>query len=158
MLDSDLAELYKVDVRALNQAVKRNRSRFPPDFMFQLNAREAAGLRSQSVIANRRGGRRTAPFVFTEQGVAMLSSVLRSHRAIAVNIQIMRAFVELRRGIISHRDLTQKLQALERKYDGQFAVVFEALRQLTMPAKVVPRRIGFLEGRVVRQGGTNRRR
>jgi ORF6N domain-containing protein len=148
MLDSDLAALYGVDVKALNQAVKRNRSRFPPDFMFQMNSREAAFLRSQFVTTNNgRGGRRTAPYLFTEQGIAMLSSVLRSSRAIRVNIQIMRAFVALRRALIAHQDLARKLEGLERKYDGQFTTVFEAIRQLALPPDPPRRRIGYSESR-----------
>jgi hypothetical protein len=144
MIDEDLAALYGVSVRELNQAVKRNRARFPADFMFRLNRREADGLRSQFVISKRgRGGRRTRPFAFTEQGVAMLSSVLRSARAVRVNIEIMRTFVTLRRALISHGDLARKLDALERKYDGQFQVVFTALRELTNPRVKPMRAIGF---------------
>jgi hypothetical protein len=126
IIDTDLAALYQVPVKALNQAVARNRERFPPDFMFRLTRAEAAGLRSQIVTAKRgRGGRRTTPYAFTEQGVAMLSSVLRSSRAIRVNVEIMRAFVRLRRALAAHEELARKLSALERKYDGQFSVVFE---------------------------------
>jgi hypothetical protein len=145
MLDADLARLYGVDVRALNQAVKRNRDRFPSDFMFQLDATEAPLLRSQSVILRSRHGthRKFRPYAFTEQGVAMLSSVLRSPRAIAVNIEIMRAFVQLRRMLDSNADLARKLSALERKYDGQFKVVFEAIRQLMAPPAMSGRAIGF---------------
>jgi len=143
LLDADLAGLYGVGTKVLNQAVRRNRARFPPDFMFQLTAEEAGGLRSQSVTANRRGGRRTAPYAFTEQGVAMLSSVLRSPRAIAVNIEVMRAFVHLRRVLESHADLARKLDALEKKYDGQFRSVFEAIRALMTPPRLAARRIGF---------------
>jgi hypothetical protein len=120
LLDADLAALYGVTTKALNQAVRRNRARFPPDFMFQLAAREAAILRSQSVTSNGHGGRRHRPYAFTEQGVAMLSSVLRSARAIAVNVEIMRAFVRLRQLAESQRELVQKLDALEKKYDAQF--------------------------------------
>jgi hypothetical protein len=144
MLDSDLAALYRVDVKALNQAVKRNRQRFPRDFMFQLNSEEAASLRSQIVTANPvRGGRRTAPYAFTEQGVAMLSSVLRSQRAVRVNIEIMRAFVRLRRMLGANEELARKLDALEQKYDGQFRVVFEAIRELMTPLQPPRRSIGF---------------
>jgi hypothetical protein len=156
LLDSDLAMLYGVDVKVLNQAVKRNRSRFPADFMFQLDQREAARLRSQFVTAKKgRGGRRTLPYAFTEQGVAMLSSVLRSERAIAVNVEIMRTFVRLRRHAISHQDLARKIEALERKYDGQFSVVFAALRELTGPAVRPRRAIGFLPP-PTRQSGRGR--
>jgi hypothetical protein len=145
MIDSDLAGLYHVDVKALNQAVKRNRGRFPADFMFQLDSREAAALRSQIVTAKGgRGGRRTRPYAFTEQGVAMLSSVLRSRRAIRVNIEIMRAFVQLRRALAAHRELAMKIDALEQKYDETFREVFEAIRVLMGPPQLPPRRrIGF---------------
>lgn len=146
LLDADLAGLYEVDTRALNQAIRRNRDRFPPDFMFQLTAREAAALRSQIVISNARGGRRTRPYAFTEQGIAMLSSVLRSPRAIAVNVTIMRAFVRLRRLSESYTDLARKLDVLERKYDSQFHVVFEAIRTLMAPAVPARSRIGFRSG------------
>jgi hypothetical protein len=144
MLDEDLAALYRVDVKALNQAVKRNRDRFPSDFMFRLTARETASLRSQSVTSKTgRGGRRTTPYAFTEQGVAMLSSVLRSVVAIRVNIEIMRAFVRLRRVLESHGNLGNKLDALEEKYDEQFTVVFAAIRKLMMPPTSTRMRIGF---------------
>ncbi len=127
MLDSTLAELYEVDLKALNQAVKRNLSRFPADFMFQLNAEEAGSLRSQFVTLKGRRGthRKYLPYVFTEQGVAMLSSVLRSERAIRVNIDIMRAFVSLRGLLASNNELAGKLAGLERKYDSQFKVVLQ---------------------------------
>ena len=144
MLDEDLAALYGVNVKALNQAVKRNRERFPADFMFRLTAREARSLRSQIVTSNvGRGGRRTAPYAFTELAVAMLSSVLRSALAIAVNIQIMRAFVVLRRVLESQGDLADRIDALQVKYDQKFAVVFEAIRQLMVPSRSMRRRIGF---------------
>ena len=144
MLDTDLAALYHVDVKVLNQAVKRNRDRFPADFMFRLTDREARTLRSQIVTAKiRRGGRRTAPYAFTEQGVAMLSSVLRSQRAVYVNIAIMRAFVRLRQVLASHSHLAKKLDELEEKYDTQFTVVFEAIRELMTPRSFAKRRIGF---------------
>jgi hypothetical protein len=140
MLDSDLAELYQTETRALVQAVKRNRARFPSDFMFQLTETEARVLRSQFVMSKMvgsvrdgRGGRRYLPYVFTEQGVAMLSSVLNSERAIAVNITIVRTFVRLRHLLATHKDLAAKLEAMEKKYSKQFKVVFEILRQLTEP-------------------------
>jgi len=133
MLDHDLADLYRVDVRALNQAVARNADRFPPDFMFQLTRAEAARVTPQTVSSPGRGGRRYLPFAFTEEGVAMLSSVLRSDRAVRVNVEIMRAFVRMRRMVIDHKDLSQRLDALEAKYDDQFKVVFEAIRQLMDP-------------------------
>jgi hypothetical protein len=144
MLDSDLAELYEVETRTLIQAVKRNINRFPSDFMFQLNYQEIAGLRSQFVTSKTgRGGRRYMPYVFTEQGVAMLSSVLNSDRAIEVNIHIMRAFVKLRELIASHKDLARKLNEMEKKYDVQFKVVFDAIRQLMSPPVPKKRKIGF---------------
>ena len=144
MLDSELAALYEVPVKALNQAVKRNLDRFPEDFMFRLNQEEATSLRSQSVTSKAgRGGRRTEPYAFTEQGVAMLSSVLRSPRAVHVNIEIMRAFVRLRQMLQQNTELARKLAALERKYDGQFKMVFEAIRDLMTPAPKEKPRIGF---------------
>jgi hypothetical protein len=141
MLDADLATLYGVETRALVQAVKRNLSRFPDDFMFQLSPDEAANLRSQSVISSW-GGRRTPPYAFTEQGVAMLSSVLHSERAAQVNVEIMRTFVRLRELLSSHADLARKLATLERKYDAQFKAVFDAIRAL-MAAPATKRKIGF---------------
>jgi len=146
ILDEDLAELYNVATKVLVQAVKRNIDRFPDDFMFQLNDQEVRVLRSQ-IVTSRWGGRRYAPYVFTEQGVAMLSSVLRSDRAVEVNIQIMRTFVKLREMIASHKDLAGRLDELEKKYDTQFRVVFEAIRQLMLqPEPKKKRRIGFLRG------------
>ena len=136
MLDSDLAELYEVETRSLIQAVKRNSDRFPQDFMFQLTAEEDAALRSQIVISKKgRGGRRYLPYAFTEQGVAMLSSVLNSERAIQVNIAIMRVFVQLRAMIINNEELAKKLEILEKKTDVRFKVVFEAIRKLMQPQK-----------------------
>ena len=144
MLDADLAELYGVETRALVQAVKRNIGRFPEDFMFQLSAGEFADLRSQIVISSW-GGRRSPPYAFTEQGVAMLSSVLRSRRAAMVNVEIMRAFVKLREMLTSHKDLARKLAALERKYDAQFKIVFDAIRQLMAPPPAKKKKpIGYL--------------
>jgi phage regulator Rha-like protein len=149
MLDKDLALLYSVQAKVLNQAVKRNLSRFPDDFMFQLTAEEGESLRSQIVTlkAGRGQHRKYLPYAFTEQGVAMLSSVLNSDRAIEVNIAIMRAFVRLREIMSTHKDLARKLAELERKlgkHDEKFAVVFEAIRQLMAPpvAPAKPR-IGF---------------
>ncbi len=144
MLDADLASLYGVDTRTLIQSVKRNLGRFPVDFMFQLSLKEFDILRSQIVISNTRGGRRSSPYAFTEQGVAMLSSVLRSSQAIAVNVEIMRAFVQLRRILAANGDLDRKLVALEKKYDSQFKVVFEAIRELMVtPSLPKKRPIGF---------------
>jgi len=144
ILDRDLAALYGVATGALVQAVKRNLARFPLDFMFQLTAREFKGLKSQTVIANSRGGRRSAPYAFTEEGVAMLSSVLRSRRAIAVNVEIMRAFVRLREIVAEHRDLAEKIEVLEKRYDANFHVVFKTIRALISPARRPKRRIGYL--------------
>lgn len=172
MLSHDLAELYEVETRALVQAVKRNAKRFPEDFMFQLTPEEALRLsmvvppsRSQSVILNEQGAPRGRasrsqnvilkrgqnvkylPYAFTEQGVAMLSSVLRSDRAVQVNIAIMRAFVKLRDMLASHRELARKLATLEKKYDARFRVVFEAINELMAEAEKPPRRrIGFTGG------------
>jgi len=145
MLDSDLAELYGVSTRILVQAVKRNTNRFPPDFMFQLENHEVINLRSQIVISSLgHGGRRYQPYAFTEQGVAMLSSVLNSDRAVEVNIQIIRVFVKLRQMIASHKDLARRLDELEKKYDGQFRVVFDAIHELMIPPDEDKRKIGFL--------------
>jgi hypothetical protein len=145
MLDADLAVLYDVSTKRLNEQVRRNRSRFPDDFMFQLTAEEVRSLRSQFATSKQgRGGRRYAPLVFTEQGIAMLSTVLNSERAIQVNIEIMRAFVRLRRMLASNEDLSRKLAALEKKYDSQFRVVFEAIRELMTPPEAKKRKIGFL--------------
>lgn len=143
MLDRDLAAMYGVETKVLVQAVKRNIDRFPRDFMFQLNGDEFKNLRSQ-IMTSSWGGRRTAPYAFTEQGVAMLSSVLRSKRAVQVNIEIMRAFVRLRRMLESHAELARKLVALERKYDKQFKIVFDAIREIMAPESPPKRRqIGF---------------
>ncbi len=144
MLDEALAPLYGVEVKVLNQAVKRNLDRFPDDFMLQLTRDELRNLRSQSVTSSSgHGGRRTLPYAFTEQGVAMLSSVLRSPRAIHVNIEIMRAFVRLRQLLRENAELARKLTALERKYDQQFKVVFDAIRELMSPPERARRAIGF---------------
>ncbi len=145
MLDSDLAELYGVETFNLNKAVKRNIDRFPEDFMFQLSKEEADSLRFQIGMSKEkgRGGRRYLPFVFTEQGVAMLSSVLNSKRAVQVNIAIMRVFVKLREMIASNKELAKRLDELEKKYDAQFRVVFDAIRQLMTPPEKPRRKIGF---------------
>lgn len=145
MFDHDLAKLYGTTTKRLNEQVRRNARRFPPDFMFQLAEQEVSTLRSQSATskASGRGGRRYRPLVFTEQGVAMLSSVLNSERAIEVNILIMRAFVKLRQLLATHVELARKLDALERRYDAQFRVVFDAIRELMKPPQPKDRRIGF---------------
>jgi len=142
MLSMDLARLYEVEPRTLVQAVKRNIDRFPKDFMFQLTRDEFRNLKSQTVISSW-GGRRTRPFAFTEQGVAMLSSVLKSKRAIRVSIAIMRAFVRLRKLLASNENVARKLSLLEKKYDAQFRVVFDAIRELMIPPEPKHRPIGF---------------
>ncbi len=146
MLDSDLAGLYGVETFNLNKAVKRNIDRFPPDFMFQITKNEAESLIFQFGMSktSSRGGRRYLPYVFTEQGVSMLSTVLKSKRAVQVNIAIMRAFVKLREMIAAHKDLAKKLEELEKKYDVQFRVVFDAIRELMVPPDEKKRKIGFL--------------
>jgi hypothetical protein len=165
MIDSDLAKLYGVPTKFINRAVTRNRSRFPEDFMFRLDREEVANLRfqigtsssrpsgdktkanlkSQIVTSNSAyGGRRYLPYVFTQEGVAMLSSVLRSPRAVAVNVEIMRAFVRLRRLTLSVKELAAKITAWEKKYDGQFGLVFEAIKELMAPPGEDEGVIGFL--------------
>ncbi len=159
MLDADLAMLYGVEARALNQAVARNRKRFPADFMFRLSAKEYENLRSQIVISEERTkklnssqfvmssrkhrGRTYRPYAFTEQGVAMLSSVLRSSRAVEVNIAIMRTFVQLRRLMDKNANLARKIENLEKKYDEQFAAVFAAIKQLITSPEPAKKQIGF---------------
>ena len=146
MLDSDLAALYGVTTKRLNEQVRRNLKRFPADFMYQLSAEEFESLRSHfATLKSGRGKhRKYLPQVFTEQGIAMLSSVLNSDRAIAVNIQIMRAFVKLREMISTHKDLARKLGELEKQYDSQFQIVFEAIRQLIEVEEKPKRKIGFI--------------
>ncbi len=153
MLDADLAKLYGVEVKALNQAVKRNTGRFPADFMLRLEWQEVDTLRSQIVTvdsASSRQGRHSKfrPYAFTEQGVAMLSSVLKSERAVQVNVEIMRAFVRLRELVGHNRELARRLDELESKYDRQFKVVFDAIRGLMSPPASAPKRrsIGFISG------------
>ena len=144
ILDSDIASLYGVPTKALNRAVTRNLDRFPTDFMFILNPKEEKNLRYQiGTSRSDHGGRRYAVRAFTEQGVAMLSSILRSKRAVKVNIAIMRAFVRIREILTSHKVLARRLDALEHKYDVQFRSVFEAIRQLMIPPEKKKRRIGF---------------
>jgi phage regulator Rha-like protein len=144
MLDVDLARLYGVTTKALLQAIKRNLDRFPAKFMFHLNIQEVTNLRSQIVTSSGHGGRRYAPYAFTELGVAMLSSVLRSKRAVRVNIEIVRTFVRLRRILSEHQALAIKLAELERKYDDQFKLIFEAIRELMRPPEPKSTRpIGF---------------
>jgi phage regulator Rha-like protein len=143
LLDRDLAELYGVETRVLKQAVRRNRKRFPEDFMFELTEDENRALRSQNVTLKRGQHSKYLPFAFTEQGVAMLSSVLNSDRAIEVNIAIMRAFVQLRKMIASNEELARKLDELEEKYDEQFRIVFDAIRALIEHDEKPPKKIGF---------------
>jgi hypothetical protein len=144
-LDRDLAELYDVSVKQLNQAVKRNRERFPPDFVFQLTEAEWNRLRSQFVTSKpTRGGRRYAPYAFTEHGAVMVATVLNSPRAVALSVLVVRAFVRLRGLITSHETLERRLDELERRYDGQFDVVFQAIREILNPPDPPPTpRIGF---------------
>jgi len=144
LLDAGLAVLYEVETKALTRAVRRNQERFPEDFMFQMSKEEFEDLRSQSGASSQWDGRRYLPYAFTKQGVAMLSSVLRSKRAVQVNIQIMRAFVQLRRMVAGQADLARDLVALEKKYDAQFKVVFDAIRKLMTPPEPETKRvIGF---------------
>ncbi|RJQ32552.1 MAG: ORF6N domain-containing protein [Actinobacteria bacterium] len=155
MLDTDLAELYGVETKRLNEAVKRNIDRFPADFMFQLNEEEleilksqfvTSSLRSQFATSNTKGGRRYYPYAFTEQGVAMLSSVLKSKRAVQVNIEIMRAFVKMRQLIASNKELALKLEELERKsdrHDDQISAIFAAIKKLMLPPSKPKNPIGF---------------
>ena len=144
MLDNDLAALYEVETKALNRAVKRNRERFPDDFMFQLEPQELTNLMFQfGTSSYGHGGRRKPVHAFTEQGVAMLSSVLRSPRAVRVNIEIMRAFVRIRQWLASNTELARKLAELEKKYDAQFKVVFDAIRELMRPPEPPRKQIGF---------------
>lgn len=145
MLDKDLAMLYGVETKALNQAIKRNINRFPEDFMFQLTKAEAKEiLRSQFVTLKRGQHFKYFPYAFTENGVAMLSSVLNSERAVEVNIQIMRTFTRLREMLLTHKDLQRKIEKMEKKYDYQFKIVFDAIKQLLEPPEKPKKRIGFL--------------
>jgi hypothetical protein len=143
MLSIDLARLYQVPTRVLVQAVKRNLDRFPNDFMFQLTAEEFKNLKSQIVTSSWGGARRSTPYAFTEQGVAMLSSILRSKRAVMVNIEVIRTFVHLRKLLASNDELSRKLDALEKRYDSQFKIVFNAIRELMTPPEPKRRPIGF---------------
>ena len=146
LLDNDLAEMYGVETKNLNRAVKRNMSRFPDDFMFQLTNEEAAGLRFQFGTSKTTGsgGRRYSPYVFTEQGIAMLSSILNSDRAVQVNIAIMRAFVQMRELATSNRVIAKRIDELEQKYDAQFRVVFDAIREMIEKPAKGARKIGFM--------------
>ena len=144
MLDSDLAKLYDVETKVLNQAVKRNIARFPKDFMFRLNKEEALELSRSQIVTLKRGQNiKYLPHVFTENGVAMLSSVLNSEMAIQVNIQIMRTFTKIREMLSSHKDLKHKIEEMEKKYDSQFKIVFNAIKELMTPPEKQVRKIGF---------------
>ncbi|UCG07927.1 MAG: ORF6N domain-containing protein [Desulfobacterales bacterium] len=157
MLSTQLADLYGVEPRVLVQAVKRNIERFPKDFMFQLTSEEFTNLKSQIVTSSWGGMRRSTPYAFTEQGVAMLSSVLRSKRAVQVNIEIMRAFVKLRKMLTSHKELAHKLADLEKKYDEQFAIVFEAIQQLLEEDEKPKKKIGYIKERQAKYGNRSRK-
>jgi hypothetical protein len=147
ILDFQLANLYRVSTKRLKEQVRRNYKRFPSDFMFELTTEEYEDLRSQFATSNiGRGGRRYLPYAFTEQGIAMLSSVLKSENAISVNIEIMRAFVKLRNILASDKELARKIFEMEQKYDAQFKVVFDTLRQLMQPPQMPKRDLGFRVG------------
>jgi hypothetical protein len=156
MLDADLAAMYGVETKVLVRAIRRNEERFPPDFMFQLSQQEFDNLRCRSGTSSAWGGRRYLPYAFTEQGVAMLSTVLRSARAVQVNIEIMRAFVRLRKMLAENAELAKRLDALEKKYDEQFKGVFDAIRQLMAPPTSKKKEIGFHVRE--RRAGYHRRR
>jgi len=143
MLDNDLAALYQVSTKRLNEQVKRNLKRFPDDFMIRLTEEENNSLRSHFATLKRGQHKKYLPYAFTEQGVAMLSSILNSERAIQVNIAIMRAFIKLREIMATHKDLARKIDEMERKYDHQFKVVFDAIRQFLIPPEKPKKRIGF---------------
>ncbi|HXC07128.1 MAG TPA: ORF6N domain-containing protein [Bacteroidia bacterium] len=146
MLDSDLADLYQVQTFRLNEQVKRNETRFPTDFMFQLTAKEWENLKSQIAISSSWGGRRTLPYVFTEHGVLMLSSVLSSDRAVQVNIQIMRIYTKLREMIVSHKDILLKLEQMEKsvtRHDGEIQLIFKYLKELLNPVRPPRKKVGF---------------
>ena len=143
ILDSDLASLYGVDTRSLIQALKRNGRRFPADFVFQLTKDEFKSLRSQTVIAKGRGGRRSLPYAFTEHGAIMAANVLNSERAVEASVEVVRAFVRLRQIVLSNRELARKVEELERKYDAQFKVVFDAIKALMKPPEPKRNQIGF---------------
>jgi hypothetical protein len=157
MLDRDLAELYDVETKVLKQAVRRNIDRFPEDFMFELSKEEFKNLRSQFVTSSW-GGLRYSPMVFSEQGVAMLSTVLRSERAIQVNIQIMRTFTKLRQMLSTHEDLKRKIGSMEKKYDQQFQIVFEAIKQLLETDEKPKRKIGYTVKEKQKAYGKKRKR
>ena len=143
ILDGDIAALYQVDTKAINRVVKRQKERFPADFMFQLTAAEAKNLRYQIGTSSYHGGRRYLPYAFTEQGIAMLSGLLRSQRAIHVNIEIMRTFVRLRQMALSFHEISKRVDNLEKRHDGQFKIVFQTLRKMFEADARAKKRIGF---------------
>ena len=157
IMDRDLSELYAVETKVLKQAVKRKIKRFPSDFMFELTKEEFQNLRSQFVTSSW-GGSRYVPMVFTEQGVAMLSSVLNSERAIQVNIQIMRTFTRLRKILVTHKDLKRKIEAMEIKYDEQFRIVFEAITQLFEEDEKPKKKIGYIKEHQAKYGKSRRKK
>jgi len=152
MLDADLATLYGVETKALTRAVRRNIERFPSDFMFRLSKEEFEILKRHFGTSSQWGGRRTQPYAFTEQGVAMLSSVLRSKQAVQVNVEIMRTFVKLRAMTADNKALARRLNKLEAKYDKQFAVVFDAIREMMNPTEGKKRPIGFVHSKDEEEG------
>lgn len=143
MIDADLAAVFGVSTKRLNEQVRRNRARFPEDFMFRLRPDDLASLRSQIATSNQRGGRRYLPYAFTEHGAVMLANVLKSRVAVDASIQVVRAFLKLREFVLAHAELAQRLDILERKYDASFKLVFDAIRDLMPPARFPQRRIGF---------------
>ena len=155
MIDRDLADLYEVETKQLKRAVKRNIDRFPMDFMFELRIEEYQSLRRQIGTLKRGAHSKYAPMAFTEQGVAMLSSVLNSHRAIQVNIEIIRAFTRLRRMLATHEELKEKIEAMEEKYDEQFRIVFEAIKQLLTEDDKPKKKIGYIAKEKVSEYKTN---
>jgi len=157
IFDRNLAEMYCVETRVLKQAVRRNIDRFPNDFMFELNKEEQDSLRSQFVTLKRGQHSKYPPFAFTEQGVAMLSSVLNSDRAIRVNIAIMRTFTHLRKMLVTHKDLKRKIEAMEKKYDEQFRIVFEAITQLIEEDEKPKKKIGYIKERQAKYGKGRRK-
>jgi phage regulator Rha-like protein len=158
MLDRDLAELYQVETKQLKRAVRRNIDRFPADFMFELTKAELENWRCQfGTSKSETKGLRYKPLAFTEQGVAMLSSILRSKRAVQVNIQIMRAFNQLRKMLVTHKDLKRKIEVMEKKYDEQFRIVFEAITQLIAEDEKPKKKIGYLKERQAKYGKSRRK-
>jgi len=158
MVDTHLARLYQIETKALNLAVKRNIERFPADFMFQLTKNEYTHLRFQFETSKQRGGRRYTPYVFTELGIAMLSSILNSRKAIQINMQIMRTFIKIREIMATHKELREKIEKMEKNYDSQFKIVFEAIRQLLETPEPSKKKYGFLAERSHQDDQTPRTR